>query len=509
MGCTVVQTDHTMKTTLALKGIVLTAISSLFVAGCAQQQQQGRYRPEPAPAKVEIAQPAAPAATISEGCWDLVKLIKSAPPTASVGENITYDLLLNAQCDVADVVVTDMLPEGAKFVSSEPAADAQGNNLTWRIPRMKKGETKAMRVVTTAQQVGELTSCATVTAVPITCVSTVVGKPQLAITKTGPETAQVGGEISYSVTVKNTGSSTAKNVVVTDPIPEGLIHSGGEKELSFNVGDLAPGASKTIPVVLKADRRGKVCNVATANSGNAGKVSAEACTTIVQPGLNITKTGDKQQYLGKNASYEIVVSNTGDTVLNSVVVTDNAPSGTTIVSADGASVSGNTATWNVGSLKSGEKKSFKVLLTTKTAGNYCNKVAVATAEGLKDAAEACTVWRGISGILLEKADDPDPIQVGEGVTYTVKVTNQGSADDSNVKMVVTFPREITPVSADGGTVEGQTVSFPAVSKLAPKQAVTYVIKAKGANPGDARTKFTLTSAELKAPVIAEESTTVY
>ncbi|MPN49043.1 Large cysteine-rich periplasmic protein omcB [bioreactor metagenome] len=76
-------------------------------------------------------------------------------------------------------------------------------------------------------------------------------------------------------------------------------------------------------------------------------------------------------------------------------------------------------------------------------------------------------------------------------------------------MIVTFPREITPVSAQGGTVEGQTVSFPAVAKLAPKQAVTYTIKAKGANPGDARTKFTLTSAELKAPVIAEESTTVY
>ena len=498
-----------MKTTLALRGFVLCAISTLFVAGCAQQQQQGRYRPEPAPAKVEVAQPAAPVATIAEGCWDLVKLTKAAPPTASVGENITYDLLLNAQCDVADVVVTDMLPDGAKYVSSEPAADAQGNTLTWRVPRMKKGETKAMRVVTTAQRVGELTSCATVTAVPITCVSTVVGKPQLEITKTGPETAQVGGEVSYSVTVKNTGSSVAKSVVVTDPVPEGLVHSGGQKELSFNVGDLAPGASKTMPVVLKADRRGKVCNVATANSSNAGKVTAQACTTIVQPGLNITKTGDKQQFLGKNASYEIVVSNTGDTVLNSVVVADTAPAGTSIVSADGASVSGNTATWNVGSLKSGEKKSFKVLLTTKTAGNYCNKVAVATAEGLKDAAEACTLWRGISGILLEKADDPDPIQVGESVTYTVKITNQGSADDSNVKMVVTFPREITPVSAQGGTVEGQTVSFPAVAKLAPKQAVSYTIKAKGANPGDARTKFTLTSAELKAPVIAEESTTVY
>ena len=33
--------------------------------------------------------------------------------------------------------------------------------------------------------------------------------------------------------------------------------------------------------------------------------------------------------------------------------------------------------------------------------------------GLKDSAQACTVWKGVTGVLLEMVDDPDPIQVGE------------------------------------------------------------------------------------------------
>ena len=80
--------------------------------------------------------------------------------------------------------------------------------------------------------------------------------------------------------------------------------------------------------------------------------------------------------------------------------------------------------------------------------------------------------------------------MGETTTYTVKITNQGSADDNNVKMVVTIALELVPVSATGdGAISGQTVTFPTVPRLAPKEAVSYKIVAKGVKPGDGRTKF--------------------
>ena len=226
------------------------------------------------------------------------------------------------------------------------------------------------------------------------------------------------------------------------------------------------------------------------------------------PGLKVAKTGTKSQILGRNADYEIVVSNTGDTTLNNVVVTDNAPAATTIVSASGAEVAGNKATWTIPSLAAGDKKTFAVKLTSKTEGTHCNKVS-ASAGGMSDSAEACTIWKGIAAVLLEVVDDPDPIQVGETTTYTIKVTNQGFADIHGVKIVANYDDETSPTASAQGKISGQTVDFPAVATLGPKQVVTYTITVKGAKVGDSRNKVTLTCDELKTPVEETESTTVY
>ena len=66
------------------------------------------------------------------------------------------------------------------------------------------------------------------------------------------------------------------------------------------------------------------------------------------------------------------------------------------------------------------------------------------------------------------------------------------------------------MSATGnGTIEGQTVSFPILPHLAPKEMVTYKVVARGVKAGDGHTAFRLTSEMLKSPISAEESTHVY
>ena len=50
-----------------------------------------------------------------------------------------------------------------------------------------------------------------------------------------------------------------------------------------------------------------------------------------------------------------------------------------------------------------------------------------------------------------------PFRVGETTTYKVRVTNQGTAADTDIKMTVRFSPEIDPVSAsNGGVVNGKT-----------------------------------------------------
>lgn len=511
-----------MKTFRFKSPLLIACAAALVIAGCAQQQQRPASKPAaaapapaPKPAPKASATPApAPAAAPKVSCtdatWGLIRLTKAMPAEASLGAEFLTELTITAQGCAANVVVRDTVPAGATYVRSEPAATVEGDQLIWKVGNMDAGQTINGKVWLKAEKEGQLVNCATVSADSRVCGSTFVGKPVIAIDKSGPETALLGADVTYNLVVKNTGSSMAKNVVVTDPVPAGMSHSSGKTELSFEVGDLAAGQSKPLAVTLKANQRGKVCNTATANSSNAGKATAEACTVVLVPGLKVEKSGTKEQVLGRNADYEIVVSNTGDTTLNNVVVTDTAPAETSIVAAPGASLSSNKdkATWTIAEIKAGAKVTQTVKLTSKAAGNHCNTVT-ASAGGLSESAKACTLWKGIAAVMLEAVDDPDPIQVGETTTYTFKITNQGFADIHNVKAEVTFEDKLLPISSTRGTVSGQKVTGNVVPVITPKQTLEAKVTVKGIKVGDARTKLVLTCDELSSPVEESESTTVY
>ena len=357
---------------------------AIVCAGCATQQQQRQMpppttTPPPAPAPAPAPQTGCTAPTAG-----LVKLTKVMPAEASLGSEFTAELHLTAADCVANVVVEDTVPAGATYVRSDPAANVTGTGLIWKLGNMDAGESRTIQVTFRADKEGTLVNCASVSADPRTCAAIFIGKASLAIEKTGPETALVGADVTYTIVVNNTGNTAASDVVVTDPVPDGFSHASGQKELTFNVGNLAPGQARQMSVTLKANKRGKICNTATANSSNAGKVNAEACTTIVQPGVAIAKvTDDKQLLINRTATYQVVVTNTGDTTLTGVMVTDTAAAETAIVSADGATVTGNTATWNVGELKAGETKAFTVKVLSKEPGKFCDTASVTTAEGLR------------------------------------------------------------------------------------------------------------------------------
>jgi uncharacterized repeat protein (TIGR01451 family) len=479
----------------------------------------GEAPEKPAPVVTPVVTPApAPAAprTVDYSAFDikggLVTLTKRVPASVAVGEEYAYDLTATANEQAGFVVITDQIPEGATYIKSEPPAEVDGRLLTWKFPSMDKGEVKNIKVWLKADREGELQSCATITAVPRQCTTTFVGKPALTIEKTGPETARLGSDVAYTIVVSNKGSLVAKDVVVTDPVPDGYSVADNSKELSFKVGDLAPNQSKNIPVTFKANQRGKICNVATVKSSNAGTATAEACTVIQQPGLKVAKTArEKQLLINRTATYDIVVENTGDTKLTGVVVSDSAAPETKVVEAVDGQVSGNTATWNVGDLDAGAKKALVVKIMSATPGNFCNTVTASASDGLKETSQACSEWIGVTGVLIEMVDDPDPIQVGETTTYTIRVTNQGSTRNiEEVNIVANFAEEIDPTSASGnGVISGKTVTFPVVASIAPKQAVTYTIVGKGLKAGDHRMQIDVTTKDRTKPISKYESTTVY
>jgi uncharacterized repeat protein (TIGR01451 family) len=444
----------------------------------------------------------------AESSWASVRIAKEMPSKVTQGMEFMTVLTVKAEGNAENVIVRDTLPEGVALLRSEPAGAPEGSQWVWRLGNVKPGAPVKITTWLRADKEGSLVNCATASVEPRTCTTVFVGKPMLVIEKTGPATVTLGSNVVYTITVKNTGTAPANDVVVVDPVPAGFSHSSGQPELSVNIGTLAPGQSKVLTATFRAGKRGQVCNVATVQSSNAGKISSQACTLVQQPGLRVEKTGTTQQIIGRNADYEVAVFNTGDMVLNNVTVVDTAPEGTQIAAAPEAAIVGNKATWVIPALQVGEKKSFNLKLTGKMAGSLCNTVT-ASAAGVSDSAKACTAWRGVAGILLEMVDDPDPIQVGENTTYTIRITNQGFADMHNVKTVLECDEFATPVSSEQGSVSGKSVSFPVASVIGPKATITYRVTIKGAKTGDSRNKVVITCDELRTPVSKEESTTIY
>jgi len=493
-----------MKTTNYLW--IAPLVGLLTLAGC-------KTAPTSTPPATGGAAAAPPPAQASTGTG-LVTLVKNAPSLVGVGDQFTYELIATAQHEAADVMVVQTMPAGASYVSSDPEPAREGNKLTWALGTMSQGESKTIRLTVKADKEGDLVNCATVTAVPSVCITTTVGTPQLAIRKSGPAVAQLGQDVTYTVVVENSGKIAARDVVVTDTLPDELT-SGDQKQLTFQVGELAPGSSKTISVPVKASKRGKCVNGVVAVSSNAGKVSAEFATTIAKPEVNIQlTTQDRELFINRPATYNIEASNPGDTRLTGLVITGTAAPETVIATAEGATVSGTTAIWKFDELGVGEKKNYAMKVVSKVPGTFATSARIATAEGLQDAAQDCTTtWRGVTGVTLEVTDDPDPIQVGETSKFSIKVTNQGSVlNISELSIVATLPAELEVVPgtvSDGGAVDGKTITWPVVPTVGPKGSVPRSYVAKGVKAGDGRTKVSITTATRKNPIEQIESTTVY
>ena len=148
-------------------------------------------------------------------------------------------------------------------------------------------------------------------------------------------------------------------------------------------------------------------------------------------------------------------------------------------------------------------------MTTAQQGRYCNSVTARSAQSAADPAEACTVWKGVPGVLVEYVDDPDPIQVGETSNYTIRVTNQGYIDLTNISVVVESDTEIDPVSASKGSISGKKVTYPVVPKLGAKESVTFTYVGKGVSAGQAYDKVIVNMDQVKAPIEEVEVTNVY
>jgi len=440
---------------------------------------------------------------------------KTAP--AQVVVNSPFDYTITAKnltkFTLKEVQITDQMPESFKVNSSDPQGQISGDTGTWNLGDLPPGQSVTITVNGTATAPGELVNCAAGSYSLLACVTTQVIQPALKITKSGPKEVLRCDPIQYTITVSNTGTGNATGVVVEDSLPDGVTTTDGKSDVKVNIGTLASGASRTVTINARANKTGNFTNTAVASADGNLKAQAKVTTKVTAPDLAITKKGPARTFIGKTITYDMTVTNKGDGVAKGVMVSDGIPAGTTFVSAtEGGTLDAGSVVWNFGDLAPGQSKAFKLTVKAGGKGTVKNAVAASAACAESVTATAETVVEGIPAILLEVIDVEDPVAVGENTTYVIEVTNQGSADGKNIKIVATLAGSQSFVSASGATkhqAQGKKVTFEALPSLAPKAKVTWRVTVKADAADDARFSVELTEDQLTKPVNETEATNLY
>lgn len=459
--------------------------------------------------------------------------IEKTATEAMAGAQMTYTIKVtnNGPADAANVTIVDQLPKELTFVSASNgncAVDAgtlkcalgtlgAGNslsvNVVMDVPSDLAEDTQilntASATTTTDSDNGEVTDSAT---------STVKTLADVEIQKLGQPNAVAGQDITWDILVTNLGPSTAREVVFSDVLPEGLQDdvtvkwSAGEcstvgTTIKCQLGDLANGKSAVILIdaKVKSDYQGATmensASISSATSDpNPANDSSKAVTNIARSAdLKVVKsTVTTAVRAGEPITYRLMVSNDGPSQATAVRVSDTVfdhISNVQVTSADSTcEVVGHDVTCTRPTLAAAGH--FVIEITGNVDAAYLGSIKnTATVES--DTPDP-NVDNNSSSVNDEVQADADlaitkvaeKAVAGENITYVMTVVNNGPADAVNATVIDPLPETLTFVSATAGT--GQTCTQKAIGltcelgTMAPGASTTITVVmsiAEGMTPG--------------------------
>lgn len=448
----------------------------------------------------------------------VVQLDKTMPKEVGLNKPFTYTIKVSnlTNTTLNDIIVTEDLPDNFKFLSANPSARQDEDNLLfWEIATLGPKSATQITISGQATYIDALKHCTTVvTPVIPACTTVQVIQPELKLTRTSPEEVLVCDPIQVRYVVTNSGTGYVPNVKIIETLPTGLRTTGGKSEVIFDAGTLMAGQSQQFSAEMRANKTGEYTSKAVATSTMG--LRAESTTTktkVTQPILAVQKTGPERQYIGRPVTYQITVTNKSDVPARNTVIEDMIPEGVnTVRGTAGAKLLGPKLVWELGTLEPGTSETVRISFTPEKAGTLINSATASAYCTEAVTSTVRTVVTGIPAVLMEVTDVEDPVRVGERATYVIRVKNQGSAPATNIRIACMFEdyvRYVSSAGATSGTQEGQTIRFFPLGNLAPQAEVAWRVVVEAVRSGDMRFKVVLNMDELSRPVEETESTHLY
>ncbi len=442
---------------------------------------------------------------------------------ATIGNVIPYTLTVTVpQTSTSGLIITDTLPAGMiyngnqavtgittapTFSESNPNDGSAPVTLTWNFGAGEAVFASSPATITLSARVANvvsnqastvLTNTASMTysspgtTTPATDSVTII-VPQLVVTKTmTPAQAVNGTVVTTTLTVQNTGASTAFDATLDDPMPNSkfvtytAISTAPGFSLSFQDSGLTTtvhysGGSIAVSQIVTFSFKATVTSNYTPGETFTNTATAQATTLsgadpnerTVQaggsdviafglvPDIGVSKTdGRASAAPGDTLVYTLTISNVGLVAAPNVRITDTLPANVAFVSAsNGGSNAGGVVTWPVVTtltIGSSLTRTVTLQVNNPIAAGVTQLVntAQATHDGtngpeptpLDNTATDTDTVNAAPDLAISKSDGGITAIAGSLISYTLTYTTTGNQGASGVVITETVPANTTFVA---------------------------------------------------------------
>ncbi|MGN6543503.1 MAG: hypothetical protein ACTHK7_00525, partial [Aureliella sp.] len=461
---------------------------------------------------------------------------KKAPETANICDEIQFQYLVKntGTGNLQRFTVRDDLPDGLQTIDGAKKLEFTLDD------GLKAGETRKFVARLRATDTGEFTSRAVVEGpggveARSNRAGTTVQKADLAIAIVGPQAQEVGGLANYTVRVTNRGDAPAPGAQLRVYFPRSadLVRAGQPQPSSRAV---APQTSSDSDSSHKdhashdhgsQSAKDKDSDQDDDDGDDAKNKSGSSKSDDDDDDQNGKDDDDDQQQKSDDDDKD----SPDDSDKPKAKGKDQKPEANDPIDKARRAQSRETQErrqmaqkfWKLGTLAPGQTVEVTYVLRLYEGGDL-DQMAVAeyvcaTAqdrEMLRAEAKMATEVLRLPGLRLIVLDDHDPVAVGQNVTYTITVANQGNAAAKNIDVAAKLPKELEYVESRGktsGKASGNEIDFQSVKTLDPGQKVSWevVAKVKGGvgEKSQSSIDVELNSDDLQEKITSEEPTTFF
>jgi len=495
---------------------------------------------------------------------DLALTKQSDQNSVNPGDMLTYTLQItnNGPSDAEAIQITDVIP--AEMLNPEFSIDGgttwQPWNGNYALASLANGAVYTLLIrgqIDPNTTIGATANTANVSsATPDPNLSnnkdnnlTSINQPvaleaDISIRKTAtPTTAIIGELLQYNIVVTNNGLDPASNVVLTENIPPQLL----APQISFDdinwdpfttpipLGDLADKASislyirGTIDPTINPDLLHTITNLATVIADTPDPNLDNNTTTRITP-LQASADLEIEKILltdplipGNPLRYQLTITNNGPSNAQSVILTDPIPTGVMNPQSsvdNGTSWQDWTGSLALGTLAAHQQETVLLqgTLSAATTTTVTNTATIYSSTPDPDLSNNTSTTNNdpepTATLRVTKTATPNPVNVGDDLTYSIYVLNQGPSFAYNVIVTDVVPSELTNVlySTDAinwypwtGSYTYPTIPSGSARTLLIKGTVTTFTKDTISNTAHAKGDNTLDAANTVSVTVIDQA----